>query len=199
MSMFEIKTELARVHDYTEVMEFSVRCVDPDGAEEAGHLRGFLWEIGAYPDFDEVVESDFLDERSGHAHGAFLAITQAPERVNSAISIDDVEDEKYRFVYLERGWVNPAYRAQGLMLRLMREARQALHAPGTLALLTAFPDGEGVAKADQLRLASYYMSDRTAGFRPLDPEEHTGLLVADWDDGAAAGDDSRTWSAEAGA
>ena len=203
---FEIKTEIRRHGEWPTRLVFRVSCTGQastpvqemgEGEEaEIASLEGFIYDAGCYPEVDEIDEDAFLDGSEGHAHKAFGVIAEDRSSVAVALgtTVDELETLKDRFIYLIRAEVSDGFRGHGLALRLMREARAVLSSYGTMAILKAFPDGDEVTDEAQLRLAAYYQSDATSGFKIVSAEKHKGLMVACWDDNYLLAADAASWS-----
>lgn len=203
---FEIKTEIKRHGEWPTHLVFRVSCTGQtyspvqgvgEGEEvEIASLEGFVYDVGSYPEVDEIDSDQFLDGYEGHAHKAFGVIADDRSSVAAALgtTVDELEAWKDRFIYLSRAEVSDEFRGHGLALRLMREARAVLFSSGTMAILKAFPDGDEVSDEAQLRLAAYYQSDKASGFEVVSAGKHKGLMVACWDDNYLLAADAVSWS-----
>lgn len=171
--------------DEFNAKEFELQCliceVAESGSEPIATLNGFILEPGFYPKNDDDLGWEFLDSRSGHAGRALSILFNSPDLVDNILHEKAGTSEYRRFVYIERAWVDPAYRSKGLALRLMRETRHQFSEQGTLAILTAYPDGENITIEQRLKLAAYYLSDGPAGFKAISDIQYPGILMACWD------------------
>ncbi len=183
-----IQTIITRDYDKPDLMSFEVQCLDGEGVT-AGSLEGFVLDLGYFPDLDELDDVFFLDGRSAHALQAFEVLAANKGAVEQMLP----STEATTFIHLEEARVAKPYRGRGLALRLMREARFALHGYGRIVTLKAHPlEGEANA-ATQTKLANYYETDNRLGFQPINAVEHPGWLVAAWDERVTAGGDGPMW------
>jgi ribosomal protein S18 acetylase RimI-like enzyme len=193
---FRISTRVTRNED-GDVLDFKVLC-NPFSEEEqhvletqVGSLKGFVHYCGMMPGAESF---DVYDERSGHcleALGIMRKRRAMIKRQLPRIDIDFIE----QVILIEKAWVAPTHRGEGLALRLMREAQHVFARPQAFAILKAHPDGEQVSDADCLKLADYYSSDQRLGFKPVSKKALPGWLVANWNAPRRGPNDYMFWSA----
>ena len=182
----QFETKLSKNHEEPSVLELKV------ALQPARHLRdvechcvasleGFLLQPGYLPDGDDERCFAMFDMRSGHAAEAFEVLAHHTMLIDEALGPELSLDQCDAVVILERIWVAPEFRGQGLALRLMREAQHVLGRPGLLVLFKAHPEGNAVSVADCLKLASYFQSDPQLNLSATSETLLPGWLVSRWD------------------
>jgi GNAT superfamily N-acetyltransferase len=200
MIQSSIRTIIEKILEDPEAIDFEVECTSVESDEEPavaavniGHLNGFLIDKGFLPEQYGDWNIDVFDMRSSHAEEAYALLHTQRALIGKALPDSNLLELGSAFILLERAWIDPAHRGNGLALRLMREAKHVLGRYGLLALLKAHPDGEDVTTEHILRLANYYVSDGHLGFKHLSKTQFPGWLVAHWGAPEVAEGDSCYW------
>ena len=157
-------------------------------AEVSGAIfqRPFLGQI------DEI-SWDYFDARSAHAETAIFVIKEEIEKIEELLDLELEDIPNFdSIVFLESGDVDKKFRGHGTALRLMREVSYIFQNSCPLYILKAHPTGQGdnVSDDDCRKLAAYYSSDQTLGFKELDPQKYAGWLVSKGNAGIADTDDN---------
>jgi GNAT superfamily N-acetyltransferase len=192
----QFETKLSKNHEEPSVLELKVTLQPARHPQEVeshcvASLEGFLLQPGYLPDGDDEWCFAVFDMRSGHAAEAFEVLAHHAMLIEEALGPDTSLDQCDAVLHLEKIWVDPEFRGQGLALRLMREAQHVLGRPGLLVLLKAHPDGDTVSVADWLKLASYYQSDPQLNLSAISEKLVPGWLVSCWDVSVAHARDQR--------
>lgn len=151
---------------------------DGDPVPILAKLTEFLVQPGYLPEGGDDWHFDIFDMRSGHAMEVFHILADQRPLWEKALKLPVALGACDCVAHLERVWVAPELRGQGVTLRLMREAQHVLGRPGLLVILKAHPDGKDVPDAACLKLAKYYQSDKRLGFAAVSKRKHPGWLVA---------------------
>lgn len=198
--ILEISTKSTKVAIDPQVIDFLTEATTAKWDDQPkarrrtiGRLSGLLWDKGYLPDEDDEPDLAVFDERDNHAEEAASIMVSQRSLIAQALPESGLPIDGRAFLLLERVSVEPRYRGNGLALRLMREARHLFARDGLLVIAKAYPDGANITEEQVLRLANYYTSDETLGFRQLSQMQFPGWIVAHWGIPEAGEGDERYW------
>lgn len=175
-----VRTTFRRSYEFPEIFDFIVAAELNDGTIVA-HLKGYVMEIDLSCLEDYI---DAFDYRDSDGCATFKMLERCHENINNETEAFD------RLVVLDKIEVDHAYRGQGFALRLMRESRDLLAQPRTVALAQAMPYGETVNReVGSEKLVQYYCSDPDLGFKDV-YGAGDGWLTAIWDEPCAKPEDA---------
>ena len=167
---YEIRTEVARNADYSDVLEIEVSARTGDGIDSIkARLSATLIPDLIFEAFD----------MTGDLINAYELLTIGASKINKTNIAAGIHGdlEADLFLIIDRLNVDDQARGNHLGLRLMREAVSLFGNEFTQVLVQAAPQGEDMSKEKVQGLMNYYKSDQYLKLKEVDSENYLGWLI----------------------